>query len=306
MSGNVSLMTRGSDCDGMYLTINGVEQGLISSGASSPESLGSDYKGGHEDESIVKGFYYGASNPTNKISGCFVGQPQSHPLIINKMMDKSSPLLHEAEKGELLTMVELKCYRTSYFGRAEHYYTITLEDARVAEITDYMDKDTSQLHQDVYFTYKKITLKHEQANTIAQMDWKSSHALPPQQVIQAHRVGDLIVFNNGFILSKAPRGWGHQTPIHIKGETFYITPISQETALSGLSVILAIAGGFATGGMAWWIWGAGAVLDSRSIWMNEDISYGLGSMAIPPTGKVGMIWATGNATYNGFIRDTSK
>jgi len=192
MSSNVRLMTRGSDCDGMYLTINGVEQGLISSGASSTESLGINAKIGHEDEIFVKGFYYGASNPTNKISGCFIGQPQSHPLIINKMTDKSSPLLHEAEKGERLTKVELKCYRTSYFGRGEHYYTITLEDARVEKFTEYIDSNTSLLHEDIYFTYKKITLKHEQANTISTMDWKSSHAIPPQQAVQAHRVGDFI------------------------------------------------------------------------------------------------------------------
>jgi len=221
-------------------------------------------------------------------------------------MDKSSPLLLNASKGELLTHIELKLYRTSYFGRPELYHTITLEDARVAEIISYTEQGTNKPCEDIFFTYKKITYEHVQASTIAKMDWKSSHALPPKQPTKTHRIGDLIILDNGFVLSKAPRGWGHQTPIHIKGEAFYISPISHETALSGLSVILAIAGGFATGGMAYWIWGAGLALDARSVYMNENISYGLGSMAIPQTGKIGMVWATGNATYNGFIRDTNK
>ena len=71
MSSKIKLMPQSYEYDEMYLTINGVEQGLISKGASSAESLGSHYKRGHghEDAISISGFSYGGSNPINTASG---------------------------------------------------------------------------------------------------------------------------------------------------------------------------------------------------------------------------------------------
>ena len=75
-------------------------------------------------------------------------------------------------------------------------------------------------------------------------------------------------------------------------------------ALNAASLGVAVAGGFATGGTAWFLWGTGAALDGYSIYQNNmDLSYGLGSLTPPPTGKVGTIWSIGNAINNGYIRN---
>ncbi len=62
---------------------------------------------------------------------------------------------------------------------------------------------------------------------------------------------------------------------------------------------LAVGSFFVTGGMSWVVWGAGMCIDGYSVYTNNnDITYGLGSLGTPPTGKAGSIWSTGNAIYN--------
>ncbi len=61
----------------------------------------------------------------------------------------------------------------------EHYFTITLEDAIIVDITSYMPncQDPSQecfTHlEDVSFTYRKITKTHEIASTSESDDWRA-------------------------------------------------------------------------------------------------------------------------------------
>ncbi len=167
MSSKVQLMNRGDSGDTMFLTIKGSSQGLISEGATTPESIGNLYKSGHENEILVSKCYYGFSNPTHKSSGCLLGKTSSYPFIINKMMDKSSPLLLNAcTAGETLPYVELKCYRTSYFGRPEHFYTIILENALITKIKLYNEQEI------IAFTYKTIKIEHITASTICNTAWK--------------------------------------------------------------------------------------------------------------------------------------
>jgi type VI secretion system secreted protein Hcp len=169
MDSKVRLMDRGHSADTMFLTIKGSSQGLISEDATTPESIGNFYESGHEDEILVSKFYYGASNPTHKGSGCPLGQSSSHPFILNKRMDKSSPLLLNAySNGETLSYIELKCYRTSYFGRPEHFYTIILEDALISNIKLRNEQEI------IVFTYKNIKIEHVLASTICNTAWKYS------------------------------------------------------------------------------------------------------------------------------------
>ena len=86
------------------------------------------------------------------------------------------------------------------------------------------------------------------------------------------------------------------------GEVERVIPVD-EFAMKNGSIALAVGGGFATGGTAWALWGAGAALDGYSVFQSwGNFSYGAGSLAIPPTGKYGTVWATGNAIYNGYGR----
>ena len=60
----------------------------------------------------------------------------------------------------------------------EHYFTMTLEDAIITDITTYMPncQDPGMAHfthlEDVQFTYRKLTKTHEIASTSESDDWR--------------------------------------------------------------------------------------------------------------------------------------
>ncbi|PHR58985.1 MAG: hypothetical protein COA44_02220 [Arcobacter sp.] len=183
MSQKPFLMPQSHKYDIMYLVINGVEQGLISQGASSPESLGSHYKRGHghEDAITVSGFSYGGSNPINTASGVSNGQSHSDAFGITKRMDKSSPLLQNAVGTEALSSVELKCFRTGYSGQPEHYYTVHLKHARIVLIDTYMNMGEDGPMENVYFSYHQISIIHERCGTVHKSNWQHSTSLHAQR-----------------------------------------------------------------------------------------------------------------------------
>lgn len=69
---------------------------------------------------------------------------------------------------------------------------------------------------------------------------------------------------------------------------------------------IAIAGGFATGGTAWALWGIGTYMDVSTAIKKEDESYMYGIVAIPGTGTIGTVWAVGNAIFNTHMREDKK
>lgn len=163
-----------------YMTIEGTNQGNITSQAFTGDSVGNIYQEGHEDEIMVFAFNHELSVPTSSQSGQPTGPRAHKPLTITKIFDKSSPLLYVAlTTGEVLTKCEIKWYRTSADGRQEHYFTIGLEDAIVTKIRAYMPncQDPNQAHfthlEDVSFTYRKIQWTHEAAGTAGEDDWRS-------------------------------------------------------------------------------------------------------------------------------------
>jgi type VI secretion system secreted protein Hcp len=64
----------------------------------------------------------------------------------------------------------------------EHYFTMTLEDAIITNITAYMPNclDERQAHythmEDVDFTYRKLTKTHEIASTSESDDWRKPNS----------------------------------------------------------------------------------------------------------------------------------
>ncbi|AXX92444.1 type VI secretion system tube protein Hcp [Malaciobacter molluscorum LMG 25693] len=163
----------------IFISIKGSTQGLITEGTFTPESVGNSYQKGHENEALIKGFSHDIKIPRDPQSGQPSGQRVHEPLVISKIFDKCSPLLYNAlTKGETLTEVELKWYRTSYAGKPEHYFTIKLEDAVIVDISSYMDNeeglDKTQVAplEKVSFAYRKITWRHETASTSGEDDWR--------------------------------------------------------------------------------------------------------------------------------------
>lgn len=197
MSSKIKLMPPSHKYDEMYLTINGNFQGLISKGASSAESLGSHYKHGHghEDAISVKSFSYGGSNPVHQGSGRVIGQGHSDAFGIIKMVDKSSPLLHNAMNGEGLSSVELKCYRTSFAGQPEYYYTIRLKHAKVVVVDTLMPLESNELIEYVYFSYHQVSIVHERCGTISKSNWNNSYGLQSQRMNLSYNSNDFNGYN---------------------------------------------------------------------------------------------------------------
>ena len=154
----------------IFMTVKGSTQGLISEGAFTPESVGNIYQNGHENEIFIDSYEYGASTPINHATGQPTGQRTHDALSIVKLVDKSSPILFEAHnKGETLTSVEIKIYRTSYNGKQEHFYTIALEDVRIININSSSSQELDPT-EFISFSYRKIELRHEIASTSSSDD----------------------------------------------------------------------------------------------------------------------------------------
>lgn len=157
-----------------YLTIEGSQQGLITAGTLSKASVGNLYQSGHENQILVQSFHYGMQVPQGH-------QHRVHrPLIITKIIDKSSPLLSIAlANGERLKKCSLALYRTVSEGKQEHYYSIDLEDAVIVNIENYsphcQDPQNAYLThlETLHLAYRRITWTHEACGTMGSDDWRS-------------------------------------------------------------------------------------------------------------------------------------
>ncbi len=163
----------------MYMTIEGTTQGVMSQGASGPESIGALNQDSHKDQITVIELDGKVFIPTDPQSGQPTGSRVHEAMKITKMFDKSSPMLYQAlATNESLKKVELLAYRTAASGVKEHYYTITLEKATITQIRSWMPNTKDDLmkgythHEDIYISYKAISWTHEVAGTSGSDDWE--------------------------------------------------------------------------------------------------------------------------------------
>jgi len=154
-----------------YMTIEGQNQGEISSGALSEDSVGTATQEGHEDEIMIQAFVHNVPRGTNEQSGQITSMPAMKPMKITKFIDKASPLLHNAlTSGEQLT-VTINWYRISASGEEELYYVMELESSVLVDIETILpsvgDPAMSHLaHMEVlHINPGAITWTHEAAGT---------------------------------------------------------------------------------------------------------------------------------------------
>ncbi len=151
----------------IYLTLNGQTQGLISARCSSLDSIGNKAQIAHLDEIMV----YELSHAISR------NQNASHqPIIIQKPIDKSSPLLGKAiSENELLTCI-LDFYRINRFGSQEIYYRIKLTEATIKNIRlhspNSLRESGAQPTESISIDYKSITWEHPEAGTSAYSFWE--------------------------------------------------------------------------------------------------------------------------------------
>lgn len=152
-----------------HMTLKGEKQGDIK---------GNCTMKGREGTILVQALDHEIRIPTDIQTGLSAGKRIHGAMKVVKEFDKASPMLYQALcTGEHLTNVTLKFYRVSAKGTEEQYFTITLEDAVVVSIRPWMpnclDKSMSSYGhmEELAFTYRKASWRHEIDKTEAQDDW---------------------------------------------------------------------------------------------------------------------------------------
>ncbi|MEM9081482.1 MAG: type VI secretion system tube protein TssD [Verrucomicrobiota bacterium] len=109
-------------------------------------------------------------SPTDAGSGRPTGRRTYKPITFTKRIDKSSPLLAKAFVNNETIAGEIRFYRTdSNSGMIEHYYTIELQNARVARVRNWTPSTidpasvSSPDLEEVSLTFETITWTDEES-----------------------------------------------------------------------------------------------------------------------------------------------
>jgi len=164
-----------------FISIEGSNQGKITAGAFTEDSVGNVYVEGHEDEIMAQEVSHIVTVPVDPQSGQPSGQRVHKPFSFTTSLNKAVPLLYNAlTQGERLPEVEIHWYRTSTSGGAEHFFTTKLEDATITDITlvspnaqDKLNSDKTELFK-VSMNYRKIVWEHVAAGTSGSDDWREA------------------------------------------------------------------------------------------------------------------------------------
>lgn len=151
----------------IHMTATGESQGAI---------MGSVTAQGREGSTMVIGTGQSVRTARDAASGMPSGQRQHNPFTIIKYLDKATPKLYLAwVNNELLTNVTLRFYRIGHSETPEHYYTVTLQNAQVCDITLEGD-NTNGEHKErehISFCYQKIIWTWVDGGITAEDDWEA-------------------------------------------------------------------------------------------------------------------------------------
>ncbi|WP_445497267.1 Hcp family type VI secretion system effector [Photorhabdus sp. SF281] len=155
--------------DLIYLTIKGKDQGLISAGCSSIDSIGNKYQENHQDEILVYSLSHSMLRKKNV---------NHQPVIIKKPVDKSTPLLGVAISNNELLDCFIDLYRTSSNGGLELYFKLKLIKAKILEHSvlhpNSLEHNNLQPQETLSLIYKSITWSHVIAGTSGYSIWEDT------------------------------------------------------------------------------------------------------------------------------------
>lgn len=152
-----------------YMTITGKNQGLISAGCSSQESIGNKCQVGHKDEIMVLSYSHNMANIGN------INKSTHNPIIITKNIDKSSPLLVQALANRELISCVISFYRVSRLGVQEKFYTVEISGGMIADLTVDMphvvSHNDAEPQEHLAIRYRDIAWIHHLAGTTGYSSW---------------------------------------------------------------------------------------------------------------------------------------
>jgi type VI secretion system Hcp family effector len=150
----------------IYVSINGSAQGNISAGCCSVDSIGNRGQLSHNDQILVHCLNHSLTREQNV---------NHHPLVFQKPIDKSSPLLAVAASNNEKLSLEYYIYRTNQNGSQELYFKIKLTEATISDISTCFPHSVEYNDADPYETisvkYASITWSHIIAGTSGYSIW---------------------------------------------------------------------------------------------------------------------------------------
>jgi type VI secretion system secreted protein Hcp len=165
---------------GAYLRLAGQKQGEIK---------GSVIQKGREGKILVIAMSHEVVSPRDAASGQATGRRQHKALVVTKELDKSSPLLHQAQaNNESFKEWELQFWAPNLkagaagAGTEVQHFTIKLSNAAISSITMQMPniKDPEltrfETFEEVAFVYQKIEWTWLDGNITALDDWETQVA----------------------------------------------------------------------------------------------------------------------------------
>jgi len=163
-----------------YIKIIGSTSANMTEGSLSTASMGNKHVANHDAEMIVHEVKHVVTVPTDPLSGQPSGQRIHKPFIVTFPLCKAIPLLYNAlASGELLTEVVYTWWRTSDKGVQEDFFTTTLTDAIIVDMSlamphveDSPASDNFTQLIDVSMTYRKIDWAHTKASSVGSDDWR--------------------------------------------------------------------------------------------------------------------------------------
>ncbi|AYN27955.1 MULTISPECIES: Hcp family type VI secretion system effector [Buttiauxella] len=150
----------------IYLTLNGKNQGKISVGCMSLDSIGNKSQIAHLDQIMVYELNHRLTRISNVNHQC---------LTIKKPVDKSSPLLSKSINDNEILTCKFSVYRTNRFGINELYYIIKLTGAHICDlqlhIPHVVDDSKGLAEETISFVYEAISWEHCTAGTSSYSVW---------------------------------------------------------------------------------------------------------------------------------------
>jgi type VI secretion system secreted protein Hcp len=96
---------------------------------------GSSMVAGREGSIEVLGFKHGMHAPADGVTGKLLGSRLHMPVMIEKEIDRSSPILYLAlARGQTLQSAEIKWYRVDDSGREVEYFNMMMRNVKVVSV----------------------------------------------------------------------------------------------------------------------------------------------------------------------------
>jgi type VI secretion system secreted protein Hcp len=149
------------------------------------DSSGSDIRGssqvvGREGSIEVLSFKHGMISPADGVSGKLLGRRVHWPVMMEKEIDRSSPVLYMAiARAQTLQSAEIKWYRIDDSGREIEYFNMMMRNVKVVAITPRVanikePSTASQNHiEQIQLRYEEITWCYLDGNLQFRDSWHS-------------------------------------------------------------------------------------------------------------------------------------